>query len=39
MDQHRPTNWIAAGVIIAIWIIVAAFSLYFIVRVMRGWPT
>lgn len=34
LSQPRPTNWIAAAIIIAIWIVLAALSLYFIIRVM-----
>lgn len=32
MNQARPTNWIAAGIIVTIWIILAALSSYFIIR-------
>lgn len=35
MSQNKPKNWIAAGVIITIWIILAAVSLYFIIHVMK----
>lgn len=35
MSHNGPTNWIAAGVTIAIWIILAALSLYFIIRIIR----
>ncbi|TAK05428.1 DUF1232 domain-containing protein, partial [bacterium] len=34
-SQQRPTNRLAAVVIIAIWIILAALSVYFIIHVMR----
>jgi len=34
--QKRPTNYLAATVIIAIWIIVGVLSIYFVIRNMRG---
>ena len=34
-DQKRPTNRLAVIVIIAIWIVLAALSVYFIIHVMR----
>ena len=34
MSQNKPTNWIAAGVIIAIWLLLAALSIILIVRVI-----
>ncbi len=34
-DEKRPINYLAATVIIAIWIILAAFSLHFIIRATR----
>ncbi len=34
-SQKRPTNLLAAIVIVAIWLTLAALSLYFIIRVMR----
>lgn len=35
MQQGRPTNWIAAGVIIAVWLLLAALSVVLIMRIMR----
>lgn len=35
LSRPKPANWIAAAVIIAIWIIAAALSLYFIIRAIR----
>lgn len=34
MSQDRPRNWPAAGVIVVVWIISGALSLYFIIRVL-----
>lgn len=34
LSQPRPTNWIAAGVIITIWILLAGLSWYLIIRAM-----
>ena len=35
VQQGRPTNWIAAGVIIAVWLLLAALSVVLILRIMR----
>jgi uncharacterized membrane protein YkvA (DUF1232 family) len=34
--QGKPTNWIAAGVIIAVWLFVAALGVWLAVRYLRG---
>ncbi len=34
-DEKRPTNHLAAIVIVAIWLVLAALSVYFIIHVMR----
>ena len=34
-SQQRPTNRLAAIVIVAIWLVLAALSVYFIIHVMR----
>ena len=34
-DQKRPINYLAAVVIVAIWLTLAGVSLYLIIRVMR----
>ncbi len=36
MEQKKPTNWVAAGVIIAIWVALAALGLSLLTRYMRG---
>ena len=33
---YRPTNWVAAGVIIAIWLILAALAAAIVVRMFRS---
>jgi len=35
MSQPRPTNWLAAGIIVVIWIIVAALVVLFAFRAMK----
>ena len=35
MNPSGPRNWIAAGVILAIWIILAVFIVRFVLRSMR----
>jgi uncharacterized membrane protein YkvA (DUF1232 family) len=32
--EGRPTNWVAAGVIIGIWLLVAAFSVVLVLRIV-----
>ena len=34
MSQNKPTNWVAAGIIIAIWLLLASLSIILIVRVI-----
>ena len=36
MSQGKPTNWTAAGVIIAIWLLLAVLAIIFIVGTVRG---
>lgn len=36
MGQGKPTNWVAAGVIIAIWLLLAALAIAVVVRVSRN---
>lgn len=36
MREGRPTNWIAAGVIVAIWLLLVAAALLLVLRMMRG---
>lgn len=36
MAQGKPVNRVAAGVIIAIWLLLAAFGVGVIVRIVRG---
>jgi hypothetical protein len=31
LDSHHPTNWIAAGVIVTIWIALAALAAYLLI--------
>lgn len=35
MQQGKPTNWIAAGVIVAIWLLLAALTAVWLLRVLR----
>ena len=36
MSEGQPTNWAAAGVIVAIWLLLAALSALFIVRTLKS---
>jgi uncharacterized membrane protein YkvA (DUF1232 family) len=36
MSEGRPTNWVAAAVIIAIWLVMAAIVVLIAVRALRG---
>ena len=36
MSQGKPTNWAAAGVIIALWLLLAALAIMLVVRTIRG---
>jgi len=36
MSQGKPTNWTAAGVIIAIWLLLAALAIFLIARTVKG---
>jgi uncharacterized membrane protein YkvA (DUF1232 family) len=36
MGQGKPTNWAAAGVIIAIWLLLAVLAIILIVRTVKG---
>ncbi|TEU17276.1 MAG: DUF1232 domain-containing protein [Anaerolineales bacterium] len=36
MSQGRPTNWTAASVIIAIWLLLAVLAIVLIVRTIKG---
>ncbi len=36
MSQGKPTNWTAAGVIIAIWLLLAVLAIILIVRTIKG---
>jgi uncharacterized membrane protein YkvA (DUF1232 family) len=36
MSQGKPTNWTAAGVIIAIWLLLAVLAIILVVRTVRG---
>jgi len=35
MSQRKPTNWIAASVIVAIWLLLAAVAVVFLLRIFR----
>jgi uncharacterized membrane protein YkvA (DUF1232 family) len=35
MDQEKPVNWIAAGVIVAIWLCLVALAVFLLVRLFR----
>jgi uncharacterized membrane protein YkvA (DUF1232 family) len=36
MSQGKPTNWTAAGIIIAIWLLLAVLAIVLIVRAVKG---
>ena len=36
MSQGKPTNWTAAGVIMAIWLLLAVLAIFLIVRTVKG---
>ncbi len=36
MSEDRPTNWVAAGVVISIWLLLAALAVVLTVRLCRG---
>ena len=36
MSQGKPTNWVAAGVIVALWLLAAAFSAAWLFRLFYG---
>lgn len=36
MDQDKPTNWIAAGIIIVIWVIVAALIMSVVLQIIAN---
>jgi len=36
MDLGKPTNWVAAGVIIAIWLLLMGLSVVLVVRIVRN---
>ena len=36
MSQDKPTNWVAAGVIIAIWLLLAVLAIVLIARAIKG---
>lgn len=35
-DLGKPTNWVAAGVIIAVWLLLAGLSVVLVVRIVRN---
>ncbi len=34
LREGRPTNWVAAGIIIGIWLLLAAFSVFLVLRIL-----
>lgn len=36
MRERRPTNWVAAGVIVAIWLLLAAAAMLLVLRMTQG---
>jgi uncharacterized membrane protein YkvA (DUF1232 family) len=36
MAQGKSTNWVAAGIIIVIWVLLAALSLALVIRILRS---
>lgn len=36
MSQNKPTNWVAAAIIVLVWVLVAALAVVMLARVIRG---
>jgi uncharacterized membrane protein YkvA (DUF1232 family) len=36
MAQGKPMNWVAAGIIIAVWLLLAALSAVLVIRILRS---
>jgi hypothetical protein len=36
MGQGKPTNWVAAGIIVAIWLLLAGTVIVLMIRVVKG---
>ena len=36
MEEGKPTNWVAAGVIVAIWLVLGAVGVVLAIRILRG---
>lgn len=36
MVQNKPTNWVAAGAILAIWLLLAACAVVLVIRAIKG---
>jgi uncharacterized membrane protein YkvA (DUF1232 family) len=36
LSQGKPTNWVAAGVIVLIWLLLAAASVFLVQRILQG---
>ncbi len=39
MQQNKPTNWAAAGIIIAIWVLLAALGVVIAIRIIQSTTT
>lgn len=36
MAEGKPTNWVAAGIIIVVWLLLVALSVVLVVRIFRN---
>jgi uncharacterized membrane protein YkvA (DUF1232 family) len=36
MEEGKPTDWVAAGVIVAIWLVLGAVGVVLAIRILRG---
>ena len=36
ISQGKPTNWVAAGIIVAIWLFLAGMGIVFMIKVIKG---
>jgi uncharacterized membrane protein YkvA (DUF1232 family) len=36
MEEGKPTNWVAAGVVVAIWLVLGAMGVVLAIRILRG---
>ena len=36
MEEGKPTNWVAAGMVVAIWLVLGAMGVVLAIRILRG---